>query len=102
MTVNRNRALVKTRAAHLDIAGTTLEDAFKIIVDLINKYGRDARIDYIDYGDPYEASCDLEVTIERPETDAEMAARIEREEAGEDIERQLYEELKKRFEGDGK
>ena len=50
MTVNRNRALVKTRAAHIDIAGTTLEDAFKIIVDLINKYGRDARIDYIDYG----------------------------------------------------
>ena len=100
MTVNRNRLMTRREVESVYWDHVSLEYVSKIVANLIDKYGPDARLEHTP--ERYDDGYYFAVTVERPETDEEMAARIRREEADVNMERALYEELKKRFEGDGK
>lgn len=100
MTVNRNRCTTWQENESLDIDGVSLEEAGKILAGLASKYGEDAIIEKLER--KYEEGEYYAVMTQRMETDEEMTKRIRREEATEHYQRQEYERLKRKFEGEGK
>lgn len=76
MTVNYERQKVSRYMEDLHVEYSTLEDAAREIANLIECYGKDARIkQYRDYDDDR-----LGVFVQADETDAEMTKRIASEE----------------------
>ena len=78
MAVNRERQLVNAYVgSDLDLEYLSLQEALDCIKELIAKYGKKATIRK--YSPDYSNSEYLGVYVDRPETDKEMAARIDRE-----------------------
>jgi hypothetical protein len=100
MTVNRERLTTWCEAESVYWDHVSLGYVARIVANLIDKYGPDAEL--VHTHEQYDDAYYFAVTVERPETDEEMAARIRREELEEDQERRTFERLKKKYEGGGK
>lgn len=101
MRVNRERIKVRVEVDTVDLDYETIQRAIQILEDLRDRYGADARIEKCTRA--YEDRQYLAVMVERDETDAEMAKRIEEAEywaaRSEENDKREFERLKKKFGG---
>lgn len=99
MTVNRERKMIEVEYTSIDFEYNTLDEAIERLQKYRAELGGDAwfAIHYQRYND----GTYLALMTKRPETDAEMAQRIEIEEYAaaktEDAERKEFERLTKKF-----
>lgn len=100
MPVNRERKTVWREKEFLDLEYTSLERLRNMINSAISAYSEEAVVHKTSI--PYSDSDYYAIFVEEPETDEEMARRIETEEKYEKnreyYERQQYEALKAKFE----
>jgi hypothetical protein len=94
-----NRKTVYVNQGSVDLDSLDLKDALVTVQQLIDQHGEDARLVYVD--DVYSDSRSLHVVSQRPETDEEMAQRIQNEtlveQRCEAREREAYQRLHAKF-----
>ena len=80
MTVNYERKVVPKEKTSIDFVYDTLERVLKKVEQLIQEYGKDAKI--MCHCEPYSDSAReyMYIYVNEPETDKEMANRIAQEE----------------------
>lgn len=100
MTVNRNRLMAWREVEAVYWDHVSLEYVAKIVANLIGKYGPEAQL--VHTHERYDEGYYLAVKTKQLETVEEMQDRIRDEEIQEATERQMYERLKTKFEGEGK
>ena len=99
MTVNRDRKMIAVEHAKIDLDYHTLDEVLTRFQKYREEVGGDAFFEIRYYS--YRDHTYMALMTKRPETDAEMAQRIEIEEYAaakvEDAERQEFERLAKKF-----
>lgn len=100
MKINTERQMVHKEVDTLSLDYVSLGDAVQMIESLINAYGGDAQI--LKTSDRYDPTYDyFGVFVDVPETDSQMADRIQRETEHaayrEDFERKEFARLQKKF-----
>ena len=99
MTVNRKRKMIEVEYTSIDFEYNTLDEAIERLQKYREELGGDARFDTRHYS--YSDDTYLAIMTKRPETDAEMAHRIAREERlavqQEEFERREFERLQNKF-----
>lgn len=97
MAVNRNRKMLNTEQEGAYFDGLSLKQLKTRVDELIAAYGEDASVEWHTYA--YDENRYLYVFKEIPETDAQMTARIAKEEEWDvnrkEYERKEYERLQK-------
>lgn len=97
--VDYSRKIISIPGEPIDLDYNTLGELRNIINNLIEKYGPDTVVKKVE--NKYDDHYNYFVMYDRPETDKEMNERvnkeIENEKRREDLEREEFERLKKKF-----